>query len=376
MPRFTGFSRTGMPHTLRIVVTWMRHILSRELRSLRGRLLYTLLGLLVMLLCVEMWQHSTRLRSRETLLRGGHGRTAAAAADTFRANLDQLYRTQRLVGLTVLSGRMPEDQIVPYLQDVQAQFDGMTAIQIIGADGTVRYGSSAPGFANSVADAPFFRALRPDNPRNLSDVYTESGGANPRIRVSSLLTREGAVQGIVSMEFSTYTLREFVSRKSVGQTEVLLDSVRNVAYSPEGNSLARAIAQDKDFIGAIRTRQPSPVDVERPNAQDLMGYATPIPGTGWTLAYLRPETDSLTTVGQDMRTSVLVVVAVVLALAGAIMAVIWVSLRPLIRLSAATRRLGNLDLEFRLPHAEVEEFELLVDSFNRMAGELEKAHLQ
>lgn len=369
-----------MPHTLRIVLTWMRHILSRELRSLRGRLLYTLLGLLVMLLLVEMWQHSTRLRSRETLLRRGHARTAAAAADTFRANLDQLYRTQRLVGQTVLSGRMAEEQILPYLEDVRSQFEGLSAIQVIGTDGTVRF-SSPPSpvptpVATSLAAAPFFQALRPQTPRHLSNVYLDDPPTAQKVRVSSLLTKDGIVQGVVSMELLTIALREFVSRKASGQTEVLLDGAGAVAYSPDGESLAGNIARDEDFVRATRNRRPTPVDVERPDGNDLMGYATPIPETTWTVAYLRPENESLTTVGQDMRTSVFVVMAVVLALAGAIMAVTWVSLRPLIRLSAATRMLGNLDLEFRLPHAEVEEFELLVDSFNRMAGELEKAHLQ
>jgi len=365
-----------MAHSLRIVATWMRHILTRELRSLRGRLLYSLLGLLVVLLCLEVWQHSTRLRSRESLLRGGHARTATAAADTFRTNLEQLYRTQRLLGMTVLSGRMPEGQILLYLQDVQSQFEGLATIQIIRPDGTVRYAYPAAGFG-SVAEAPFFRNLRPQQPRQISDVYKDPAQASAKVRVSSMLTdRLGTVEGIVSMEFSTYALREFVSRKATGQTEVLLDGRGAVAYSPDGGPLAQAIAQDGDFAAAARTRVPTPVDVTRPGGGELMGFAAPIPDTTWTVAYLRPENESLTAVGQDMWTSVLVVVIVVIALAGAIMAVTWVSLRPLIRLSAATHMLGKLDLEFRLPNAEVEEFEPLVDSFNRMAGELEKAHLQ
>ncbi|MCC2672943.1 MAG: hypothetical protein K0Q72_5415, partial [Armatimonadetes bacterium] len=87
-----------IPYTLRIVITWLRHIFSRELHSLRGRLLYTLLGLLTVLLCVELWQHGMRLERRQSLLRQGHARAAHATASTFRRSLDQLYRSQQVIG--------------------------------------------------------------------------------------------------------------------------------------------------------------------------------------------------------------------------------------------------------------------------------------
>lgn len=377
MLRTSGPRRTSVPHTLRIVGTWLRHILARERRSLRGRLLYTLLGLLVVLLLVEVWQHSTRLRARDSLLRQAHLRTATAAADTFHANLAQLYRTQRLIGRTVISGRMPEGQIQPYLEEVLSQFQGMASVQIISPDGTVRYAAPAPGYDNSVADEPFFRALTPQTPYHLSDVYVDSPQTLPKVRISSLLaSREAAAECIVSMEFFTYALREFVSRRRAGQTEVLLDSAGQVAYSPEGSNLAQAIAADPEFARAIKLERGTPVDVRRPDGEDLMGHTARIPDTKWTVAYLRPEQESLASIGKDTRVSLVVALLVVTIMGLAIFAVTWMSLRPLVRLSAATRMLGNLDLEFRLPRPEVEEFELLVDSFNRMAGELEKAHTQ
>lgn len=377
MFRLRGLNSTAVPHTLRIIITWLRHIFARELRSLRGRLSYTLLGLLFTLLAVELWQHSTRLQSRESLLRKGHERAAAASASTFRRSLDQLYRQQQIIGSTVLTGRMVPEQIQPYLEDIASKYGSIASLQVISSDGIIRYSVPPVGYQNSVAQEPFFKALTPQNPHYLSDLYTGADQAMPRFRVASLIAEgPNAPSGIVSIEFYDHAVLELLSRWSNGQTEVLLDGQGRVVFTTQGSGLVRLVQNDPDFARAARMHRPGPVDVNLSSNEELMGFATPIPDTSWTIAYLRPEKESLAVIQRDMQTSLVVAVFVVLALGVAIFAVIWVSLRPLVRLSAATRMLGNLDLEFRLPRGEVEEFEPLVDSFNRMAGDLERAHRQ
>jgi signal transduction histidine kinase len=372
-----------IPYTLRIVITWLRHIFSRELHSLRGRLLYTLLGLLTVLLCVELWQHGMRLERRQSLLRQGHARAAHATASTFRRSLDQLYRSQQVIGRTVLTGRMPAEQVQPYLEDVLAEYQGAASVQIIAIDGTIRYSAPPVGYQNSAASQPLVKALTPHSRYYLSNLYRPDSpdqqaptqNQTARVRIASLIvTADGNPSGIVSMELYDYALFEFLSRWSNGQTEVLLDGEGAVAYSTRGETVLRAVEKDPEFAASARKHQEAPVDVELPNHEELMGYAAPIQETRWTVVYLWPENESLSAAERDTQTSVFVMVFVVLALGGAILAVIWVSLRPLVRLSAAIRMLGNLDLGFRLPRAEVQEFEPLVESFNRMAGELEKAH--
>lgn len=364
-----------MPHTVRIILTWLRHIFARELRSLRGRLLYTLLGLLITLLAVEFWQHGVRLQSRESLLRQGHKQAADASASTFRRSLDQIYRQQRLIGKTILSGRMVEEQYQPYLEDMAAEYGSIASLQVIGTDGTVRNSVPPVTYRNSVLQEPFFQALTPQRPRYLSDLYPGTDQSIPRFRIASLVTDDSnAPLGIVSMEFYDHAVLDLLSRWSNGQTEVLLDGQGHAVFTTQGSGLVRAVQSDPDFARAAATHRAGPVDVAISPTDELMGFATPIPDTSWTLAYLRPERESLEVVQRDMQTSVLVAVFVVLALGAAISTVIWVSMRPLVRLSAATRMLGNLDLGFRLPRGEVEEFEPLVESFNRMAGDLERAH--
>lgn len=375
MFRFRGLNSRAVPHTLRIVMTWLRHIGARELRSLRGRLSYTLLGLLLTLLAVELWQNGVRLQSRETLLRQGHERAAAASASTFRRSLDQIYRQEQIIGRTALTGRMVEEQIQPYLDDVASQYGSLASLQVIGTDGTIRYSSPPVGYHNTVTQDPFFKALTPQNPRYLSDLYSSADNPQPRFRIASLITDETAAPlGIVSIELYDHAVLDLLSRWSTGQTEVLLDGQGRVVFTTQGGGLVQVVQRDPDFAQAAITHQARPVDVDLSAKEELMGYATPIPDTSWTIAYLRPEKESLAVVRRDTQTSLIVAVLVVLALGVAIFAVIWVSLRPLVRLSAATRMLGNLDLQFRLPRGEVEEFEPLVDSFNRMAADLERAH--
>ena len=375
MFKFRGLNSTVVPHTVRIILTWLRHIFARELRSLRGRLLYTLLGLLITLLAVELWQHGMRLQSRESLLRQGHEQAAAASASTFRRCLDQIYRQQWIIGKTVLSGRMVEEQNQPYLEDIASDYGSIASLQIIGTDGTVRFSVPPITYQNSVLQQPFFQALTPQRPRYLSDLYPGTDPALPRFRIASLITDgTNAPLGIVSMEFHDHAALDLLSRWSSGQTEVLLDGKGQAVFTTQGSGLARAVQKDPDFARAAQSHRGGPVDVAISPREELMGFATPIPDTSWTLAYLRPESESMSAVQRDMQTSVLVAIFVVLALGLAVSAVIWVSMRPLVRLSAATRMLGNLDLSFRLPRGEVEEFEPLVDSFNRMSGDLERAH--
>jgi signal transduction histidine kinase len=104
-----------------------------------------------------------------------------------------------------------------------------------------------------------------------------------------------------------------------------------------------------------------------------MGYAAPIPGTGWTTAYFHAEQETLAAIERDTRRAIGILVFVVTGFGLAVWGLVHASLRPVNRLSAAARKLGSGDLSLRLPPGEVEEFEHLVEAFNRMAAQLEAA---
>src|SRR5262245_52220829 len=111
------------------VSEWVRQGVSNQLRSLRGRLLYTLLGLLVVLIGLESWTYQAQVAWRDQLLRDEQRRAAAIAAQAFRSSLDGLYRSQQEIALAALDAAMPPGSVDLYLQSVRSRYPGMTLLQ-------------------------------------------------------------------------------------------------------------------------------------------------------------------------------------------------------------------------------------------------------
>jgi signal transduction histidine kinase len=101
------------------------------------------------------------------------------------------------------------------------------------------------------------------------------------------------------------------------------------------------------------------------------GAMAPVAGTNWTVAYLAPKPESLGVMPTDTAVSVIFLITILAAVALATVLVVQISLRPVVALSAGARLLGSGNLSLRLPPAEVQEFETVVEAFNRMAARLE-----
>jgi len=174
---------------IRSTWNWFRSALDEERRSLRGRLMYTLLGLLVMLLALEAQNYVYQLRSRQEILTRAQSSTAVAKAEAFHFRLEELYRTQGAIAQAVLSGRMPANlgQAPGFLEDIRNQYEGLVSIQVISLDGAVRYQIPASPVA-AVGDQPFFRELQGRPPYYLSDLYVDPAGGAPRVRIASQVT--------------------------------------------------------------------------------------------------------------------------------------------------------------------------------------------
>jgi len=386
-----------MPYPLRIILTWLRHIARRAVRSLVGRLVLALLGLFLVLAGLQVRDHYARVRSQRGLVDEIYRKDGSAAASLLRANLAHLHRSHRTILQALLAGRVPGDQVVGFLRDHQDQWRGAAGVQVAGMDGKVRSSTAALGYDNDLSDEPYFATLTPRTPLLLSNVVTPEVGEVPRFRVVSLITGQTLdtsanapdpallsgsaadpherVVGYVVTEFYASALQELLDLQSTEATAIVIDGLGAVAYSNADRRVLAAATVQPALLQVRQTRRTLPIELQLPRREAaLRGYALPIPGTDWSLMYLRPGREGLAAANAAFRQSLVALVWVMGALTLVLLLVLSLSVRPLVRLSAATHKLGSGDLSFRLPPAEVEEFEPLVGAFNRMAGRLESAH--
>jgi signal transduction histidine kinase len=369
--------------SLRMGWTWLARALREGRHSLRGRMLYTLIGLLTALVLLQAEEHHSRVDSRRALQEAGRKEAALGMAAAFGESLDHLYQVERVIAAAALSGRLSQDQVNAYLREVREQYPGMASLQIIAPNGVVRFASPDQGGAGDIANQPFFLALRPPSTQthNLSGVYPGGPEGGERVRVSSVVTGIGGqMLGIVSMEFYTTALAELLLHGNKELVELVVDGNGQLVASTRGPGVQDVAERDPRVLRAVWERRPYPVTLRLSETELVMGYAAPVSGTDWTVVYLRPE-ESVAAVDQETQISLLVMVAVVLALGGAMWIVLGASLRPLDRLTAAALRLGSdarrvdgSNLSLPELSTDVREFERLADAFNRMARDLEATH--
>lgn len=358
-------------------MTWLRHALRTQWRSLHGRVLLSLTGLLLLLLALQVGDHLALFHSRRSQLAHAHERAAARAGASFRAGLEGLYRGQGLVAQAALGGRVPPDQVAALLEDFRRHYPGVVTLALYGPDGTLRY-ATPRDYAGG--PAPFLAGLTPQSPRYLSNVYAGPERQEPRVRAASLVVGEdGESLAVVAMELTVAAVEALLGARAAGEAEALVDGAGRLAYT----TLPRSLNAELESSPAVRRvahrapggGRPAPLDL-RAGGTEVMGSVVPVPGTTWAAVYLRTEKQTLAQIMQDAQQSSLVLLAVLGLWGTALLFSVRLSLRPLVRLSVATRKLGSGDLSFRLPPAEVEEFEPLVESFNRMAARLEAAHVE
>jgi signal transduction histidine kinase len=364
-------------NALRTTWTRLRNTLAHEASSLRGRLLYALLGLMIVLLAVNAQEHFARLNTRRAALATSHQVVAAGAAGSVRLALEELYRRQQLIATAVLSGGA-----MPYagalLQSLREGAPDIASIQVLATDGRVLFSSPPVAPGSSAAGELFFKEISPTAPRYLSNVYAVSSPAPGAVRAQRVVRVASVIsdatrqpRAIVTSEAYAAAVWKAPVTEAPGAILVLDGSGQAVATS---RTLLPAVLADAGLVGAARDHRQRPVELRLEPGPSLSGYVVPVEGTTWSAAYLSPE--SMAPVSRDTQISLLLMLAVVSTLAIAILVVLQLSLRPLVRLSAATRKLGSGDLSFRVPSAEIQEFEPLVEAFNRMAESLETAQEQ
>lgn len=359
-------------NALRITWTWLRQGWTHT-HSLKGRLVCALIGLGIILVALELGQNASRLRQRDRLLRAGNERAAVNAAAVVRASLDELYRSQKIIGRNALLGRIPPEQVNIYLRDVLEQYEGLSSLQVFGPDGNLHYAAPA-AYPTTITEMPWFRSLQPNSPYYLSNI--DQGPNGQRVRVASLVTVNQQPLAVVSMEFAPTVLQKLLSNHLPGQVEVLLDGQGGRIYDIGAMPATAQVRQEDEVRLAIREHRGKAVEMEIPGSPRYVGFAAPVAGTAWTLVSLQDEGNALRGLDQETWRFFVVPLAVVVIVAVAIGLILNISVRPLVYLSAATRMLGSGDLAFRLPRPEVEEFEALVQSFNQMAERLQEIQSQ
>ena len=369
--------RPGTVYPQRIVITWLRHIWVGQLRSLRGRLRISLACLLLMLLALEGAQYMERMRSRVEMLRRLHLYVAQSAAEATSGETDAVFRQEEAIAGVVFHPAFGEDALRSYVDSVLAQRPDLLSVIIVDDRGYARY--LAPGRPlTSVTTEPFFLYLHAHSEasRWVSGVLQEQGqGAFVRF-ASKYQDGTGNVRGYVVLDYRLQSGGEDwlpVSDRP-NHVDALLDAKGNV-ISIDGDEQLQAFLRSNRVLHTL-ARVGAVPEVRHPGKESLSGYVVSVPGIGpeaWYLVHLRDDQYALTELSQRAGTAFVALVLIVLVFALASILLIRLGLRPLRRLTIVSERLGAGDLTLRMPRAELEDFEPLVESFNRMAERLEAA---
>lgn len=352
--------------------SWVRRQVALSRPSLRARLVYTLSCVVLVLLALAAAEHLDDRARRQDLLRGEQLHAAVDAAAAFSAMLDQQFRIAETAGTISLAGRLVPGQIEPFLEEIRARRPDISAIHLttredqhfstspLEAAGFFEHGEGWPGLPGGV-------------PRLVSELPVDPASGERRVRLSAAL-QDSSHQpaAIIGLDLDAGGIAGLVPMPAASQRYLLLDargrppSGSMPSLDPElARDLARAAAE------ARGGRRPVPL-------ANLAGAVAPIrdPATGWALVYLQPGGGMPEVAGDDLRWPIFLISMLGLALVLAVVVVVRAGLRPVAALSAATRVVGSGDLSLRLPPAEVEEFDPLVDAFNRMAARLEAARAE
>lgn len=342
--------------------------------SLRGRLVFTVAGLFLVLMLVEVREYHVRSDDRHAV-RTEVLRTAAldAAGNTSLA-IRQLIRSQRQLAQLILMGRIAEDQIPAFLQDVLAGDDTIASIEILQPDGQLRYSSTGAGFETDRSKDPLFLALSPQRPNQITNLMVPGNGTPSLIRTGALLTDgDDRRLGVIVTSFYADALARSLLAAGDDRVEGLFDSQGGVvALAPpalEPELLRYLGSRARVQMGST----PVAVDFTVKGNVRYTGFVVPVPDLPWKVVRLQSDRGGAAALAREMQSSLMLMLVVVVVLGLVLVTVLQVSLRPLVRLSAAARKLGSGDLHFRIPAAEIREFETLVDAFNRMTERLERA---
>lgn len=364
-------------HALSKTWTWLGEAFSKELRSIRGRLLLTLAALLVALLALELFQHLMRLQQRQDLAQKAIQHTANQNAALVSSRVGELFSDQELI-LHALA-RVRDQQA--YLEDVRARYPGLQWIALFQPSRTPIQ-AVAPNYPGAdrgnLADE-----LRGENIHSISGVMALEGTNRPIIRLMTRLPRasNGADQkdedsGVVlAMEFDAAEFpRLFVLTSDPGSGDLVLDRefrpVMSRGEIPDPGIAGRNVHIQQAVVGRV----PGWAEFKQ-GRRELHGYVAHIQNTPWALLHTEGEKAILAGLDRDIWRLFLVPVTVAIILGLALNLLLKISVRPLNRLSAATRTVGTGDLGVRLQKPEVEEFEAVVSAFNTMAERLELIQL-
>jgi signal transduction histidine kinase len=357
--------------------TWLGEAFSKELRSIRGRLLLTLAGLLVVLLALELFQHVMRLQQRQELAQKALQHTATQNAALVSSRVSELFSDQELI-LHALA-RVSDQKA--YLEDVRARYPGLQWIALFQPSRTPIQ-AVAPNYPGADRPNPADE-LRGDNVHAISGVMALEGTNRPIIRLMSRLPRasNGADQNqdeagaVLAMEFDAAQFPQlFVLTPQTGSGDLILDSnyrpvmsrgeIPDPAFAARNSHVQQAIKGKVEGIAEFKQGR-----------RELHGYVLRIEHTPWTLVHTEGEEAILAGLDREIWRLFLVPVTVAIILGLALNLLLKISVRPLNRLSAATRTVGTGDLGVRLEKPEVEEFESVVSAFNLMAERLELIQL-
>src|SRR5436305_1889765 len=152
--------RADLAAAFRSAWDWLRQESARNRRSLRGRLLYTLVLLLIALLAVELGTYRSRVHRRQAAILIEQTRATATLASACRDNLDRLVAIEHLIAYATRPDQVVAGDFETLMRETLAELLAAQAIQVISPSrATV---ASWPRLAAPSTDAPlFFYPLTP-----------------------------------------------------------------------------------------------------------------------------------------------------------------------------------------------------------------------
>lgn len=247
------------------------------------------------------------------------------------------------------------------------------------SDGSIAYGDkneSWPADYDPRSRLWYQNAMR-EGSLVLTEPYLDFDGS---MVVSFAKSFQGQNQGVLAADLTINAIiNQVLNTKLDNDGFALLIDGNNkiVAYKDESLSQKNLTELDQDLTPALLQQLAEQKTISTihwdSEQRDKLVFATPVPGTDWTLAVVEDETMAFSSISEQITFLLLASVGLYVVIAAIAAMIINSLLRPLSNLSQSVEQLaqGSGDLTRRIDIERMDEIGELADHMNRFLGQLQ-----
>lgn len=324
-------------------------------------------------------------------------RTRRALAETLEAELQRagsqtareldLWEKERLYDLRVFSGSfevtetlllmadggVPDQaalsRVSDYLMSIQSRFPNYGVLEVRDVEGG-SVASSRPDGSGTELEADGMATLA-QGESVVGEPYLDPSMGVVSVIAVPVQTADGRFLGglVATLAFSTVTdvLEDFAPGET-GGIELVTGEGRRIASSATGARLEQVV--ETGTLSRLAGAEGSTTEYVDTDGVDVVGLLTPTEHEGWSVLVQVPTAEAYGRVAQLRRTTVLLVLALLLVVGAAAYLIGLFIVRPLDRLTEGATAVAGGDLSVDLPVQGQHEVAMLTRVFNGMVSEL------